>query len=91
MCHDVAHHPAGRLRGHGDGLRALLKTVEAAGIAAGCREDGVGCDDLGGGRKERSHLANLAAEFAVVVRLWYQEPSVYQFPLRCDVGSLVGR
>ena len=69
MRHDVAHHPAGRLGSHGNGLRALLITVEAAGIAASGGQNGVTGDDLGDGRKERNHLADLLAEFPVVMRL----------------------
>ena len=91
MRHDVAHHPAGRLGSHGNGLRALLITVEAAGIAASGGQNGVTGDDLGDGRKERNHLLDLSAEFQVVVRLWHQEPTVYQFSLRRDIGGLVGR
>ena len=69
MCHDIAHYQACRLGGHGDGLRALLKAVEAAGVATGGREDNAGADCLGGGLEERNHLSDLAAEFAVVVVL----------------------
>ena len=69
MCHDIAHYPACRLGGHGDGLRTLLKAVEAAGVAAGGREDNVGADGLGGGLEEGCHLPDLSAEFAVVVIL----------------------
>ena len=49
MLHDVAHHLVGSLSGHGDGLRTLLKAVEAAGIAARSCEDGIAGDCLGGG------------------------------------------
>ena len=69
VCHDVAHHLAGRLGGHGDGLRALLEAVEAAGIAARSGKNGIVGDCLGGGLEEGCHLPDLSAELLVVVLL----------------------
>ena len=91
VSHDVAHHLAGRLCSHGDGLRALLEAIETAGVAAGGGEDNVAGGGLCDGLEDRCQLANLAAGFPVVVPLWHQEPAVCQFPLRHDVSGLVGR